>query len=53
MALMRVADRERAQLLVEADTKARLNRFLRLWYPAVVSLKSAVRWTMDVDPVDV
>lgn len=53
MVLLRVADRERGQLLVEADSKARLNRFLRLWYQAVAGLKSAVRWSMDVDPIDV
>jgi primosomal protein N' (replication factor Y) len=53
MALMRVADKERAQLLIEAPNKAALNVFLRQWYRALLEVKTNVHWVMEVDPMDV
>lgn len=53
MALMRVADKERAQLLIEAPSKASLNVFLRQWYRALLEVKTNVHWVVEVDPMDV
>ena len=53
MAVVKVADKERAQLLVESASRVNLNRFLRLWYDALVRSKKSVHWVMDVDPMDV
>jgi primosomal protein N' (replication factor Y) len=48
------AGRHRGQLLIEADTRARLHACLRPWQGAVSALPSArkVRWSIDVDPAD-
>lgn len=53
MAVMKVADRERGQLLIEAASKVRLNRFLAIWIKELSDLKTSVHWVMDVDPIDV
>ncbi len=48
------AGRYRAQLLLQADSRARLQALLRAWLPAVAGLRAArrVRWSVDVDPLD-
>ncbi|MBB3226264.1 primosomal protein N' (replication factor Y) [Luteibacter sp. Sphag1AF] len=48
------AGRHRAQLLIEATTRARLHAFLRPWQTALNALPTArkVRWSLDVDPID-
>ncbi len=49
----RVAGRDRAQLLVQSPTRSRLQHFLDAWYPSLDALSSrAVRWSLDVDPLD-
>lgn len=50
----RRAGRHRAQLLVQADSHAPLQRFLQSWIPALEALPAAkrVRWSIDVDPVE-
>ena len=53
MSLMKVADKERAQLLVEAASRQIMGRFLRQWYQKLCSMPGSVHWTMDVDPMDV
>lgn len=53
MALMRVADRERAQLLVESSSRVQLNAFLKRWCQALMSVRSSVHWVIDVDPSDI
>jgi primosomal protein N' (replication factor Y) len=51
----RRAGRYRAQLLVESMQRATLHRFLAAWLPQVEALPQArrVRWSVDVDPLDV
>ncbi|MBT6274967.1 MAG: primosomal protein N', partial [Chromatiales bacterium] len=46
--------RFRAQLLLQAQSRAVLQRMLTDWIPAVAGLKEArrVRWSLDVDPQD-
>jgi primosomal protein N' (replication factor Y) len=48
------AGRHRGQLLLEADARGPLHAVLRLWQQALAGLPSArrVRWSLDVDPID-
>ncbi|WP_440997619.1 primosomal protein N' [Arhodomonas sp. SL1] len=50
----RRAGRYRAQLLLQASTRAALQHHLSRWMPTVAALKSArrVRWALDVDPLE-
>ena len=51
--LARVARRERAQLLIQAGARTALQHFLTAWLEAVRGLQErAVKWTIDVDPLD-
>ena len=55
MAVQRVADVERAQLLVESASRPALQRFLAGWSPQLQALRTAhkglIRWAIDVDPL--
>ncbi len=59
MDLARVADVERAQMLVESRSRAALQAFLAQWLPALHALRRAraadapriLRWAIDVDPL--
>jgi primosomal protein N' (replication factor Y) (superfamily II helicase) len=52
-ALQRVAGVDRAQLLVEADSRSELQAFLRTWLAALRARRSAVRWQIEVDPQEI
>jgi primosomal protein N' (replication factor Y) len=44
---------ERAQLLVQSASRARLQAFLEQWRPRVAALgERRVRWCLDVDPLE-
>jgi primosomal protein N' (replication factor Y) len=57
MTIQRVANIERAQMLVESPSRAALQRFLAAWQPMLFEtrkqgeFKSLVRWAIDVDPM--
>ncbi|MES2511674.1 MAG: primosomal protein N' [Pseudomonadota bacterium] len=57
MMIQRVANVERAQMLVESASRAALQRFLMAWQPVLfetrreAAFKSLVRWAVDVDPI--
>ncbi|MDR1423610.1 MAG: primosomal protein N' [Azoarcus sp.] len=55
MRLTRLARRERAQLLLEADRRAALQDFLSRWLEEVRALRPPreLRWQVDVDPLEV
>ena len=53
MAMSRLAGRERAQLLVEANSRRPLHAFLYAWLPALRELRSPARWQLDVDPLEI
>ncbi len=53
MAVVKVADRERGQLLIEGTSRKKLNAFLSAWYAQISEIKTSVHWVMDVDPIDV
>jgi primosomal protein N' (replication factor Y) len=48
------AGRHRGQLLLEATSRQRLHAMLRPWQLALAALPAArkVRWSLDVDPID-
>ena len=52
-ALPRRAGRERAQLLVQSESRQRLRAFLEAWHGLLIRLGvTRVRWSLDVDPYD-
>jgi primosomal protein N' (replication factor Y) len=57
MTIQRVANVERAQMLVESTSRAALQRFLSAWQPLLFEtrrqgdFKSLIRWAIDVDPI--
>jgi primosomal protein N' (replication factor Y) len=57
MTIQRVANIERAQMLVESPSRAALQRFLAAWQPLLHQTrqqgdyKSLIRWAIDVDPL--
>ncbi len=53
MTITRVAGVERAQLLVESTSRPQLQAFLRPWMHALRQMKSRLRWSLEVDPVDI
>lgn len=52
-AMMRRAGRERAQLLVQAESRTRLQAFLGAWRERLTAESPGqVRWSLDVDPLE-
>ena len=57
MSLQRVANVERAQMLLESSGRAALQRFLTAWQPLLHAVrarpehKGVIRWAVDVDPL--
>ena len=52
MPLVRLMDIERAQLLIEADSRASLNRFLWAWQ-STFHTPTGIDWTIEVDPLSI
>jgi primosomal protein N' (replication factor Y) len=56
LAIQRVANVERAQMLIESSSRAALQRLLAAWQPLLHDLRRApeakgvIRWLVDVDP---
>jgi primosomal protein N' (replication factor Y) len=53
MTMTRVHNVDRAQLLVESSSRPALQAFLRVWVDALRAMKSRVRWSLEVDPLDI
>ncbi|AFZ83413.1 primosomal protein N' (replication factor Y) priA [Candidatus Kinetoplastibacterium blastocrithidii TCC012E] len=54
--IVRIADVERAQILVESKHRSLLITFLKVWLRhirALVSKKNKVKWHIDVDPLEI
>jgi primosomal protein N' (replication factor Y) len=52
--MLRVAGRHRLQLLLQSGSRSRLQAFLGPWLEALATLPArGVKWSLDVDPVDV
>jgi len=51
--MVRLAGRERAQLLVQSASRPALQAFLRVWTQRLAAAKSSsARWALEVDPVE-
>ena len=59
MTIQRVANVERAQMLVESASRTALQRFLAAWQPVMdatrqqAEFKPLIRWAIDVDPLTI
>ncbi|PJI95915.1 replication restart DNA helicase PriA [Acidovorax sp. 69] len=59
LTIQRVANVERAQMLMESGSRAALQRFLVAWQPVLQTTRSqpehkgVVRWLVDVDPLTI
>jgi primosomal protein N' (replication factor Y) len=53
MTMTRVHNVDRAQLLVESASRPALQAFLKLWVATLREMKSRVRWSLEVDPLDI
>jgi len=53
MSLMRMANAERAQLLIESHSRPALQNFLKIWLAELRSVKTKAKWHVEVDPVDI
>ena len=57
MSIQRIANVERAQMLVESPSRAALQRFLKVWQSTlhenrqIPQHKGLIRWAIDVDPL--
>jgi primosomal protein N' (replication factor Y) len=52
--MSRVANSHRMQLLAQSPVRSRLQAFLDAWVPALAALPArGLRWSLDVDPLDV
>ncbi len=53
MTMTRIANVERAQLLIESTSRPALQACLRSWMAELRSTRTSVRWSLEVDPVDI
>ncbi len=53
MTMTRVHNVERAQLLVESPSRPALQAFLGAWTDALRAMKPRVRWSLEVDPLEI
>jgi primosomal protein N' (replication factor Y) len=57
MAIQRVANIERAQMLIECPSRTTLQQFLTAWQSVLLATRSQpeckglIRWAIDVDPL--
>ena len=53
MTMTRVHNVDRAQLLVESASRPVLQAFLKEWTQTLRDMKSRVKWSLEVDPLDI
>ncbi|MES2535807.1 MAG: primosomal protein N' [Pseudomonadota bacterium] len=53
MTMTRVANVDRAQLLIESASRPGLQAFLKTWMTTLRAIKTRARWTLEIDPVDI
>jgi primosomal protein N' (replication factor Y) (superfamily II helicase) len=53
MSMQRIADVERAQMLMECTNRKALQGFLQQWIAQLKAQKTAVRWAVDIDPLEI
>jgi primosomal protein N' (replication factor Y) len=50
--MVRLAGRERAQLLVQCASRSELHAFLRKWRERLAEKSNPARWALDIDPIE-
>ena len=53
MTMTRVANVDRAQLLIESPSRPALQAFLKAWLAELRAMKTRAKWSLEVDPVDI
>lgn len=53
LTMTRVADVERAQMLIESEHRPALQQFLTNWLASLYEQKTSVKWFIEVDPSDI
>ncbi|HJV74170.1 MAG TPA: primosomal protein N' [Noviherbaspirillum sp.] len=53
MTMTRVANVDRAQLLIESPSRPALQAFLKEWMAQLRAMKTRAKWSLEVDPVDI
>lgn len=53
LTIVKVMHVHRAQLLIESASRAALQTTLRAWQPVLRTLKGVLRWSVEVDPLDI
>jgi primosomal protein N' (replication factor Y) len=53
LTIVKVMHVHRAQLLIESASRAALQTTLRAWQPTLRALKGVLRWSIEVDPLDI
>nr|WP_314627433.1 primosomal protein N' [uncultured Noviherbaspirillum sp.] len=53
MTMTRVFNVDRAQLLLESPSRPALQAFLKVWVGVLREMKTRVKWSLEVDPVDI
>jgi primosomal protein N' (replication factor Y) len=53
LTIVKVMHVHRAQLLLESASRAALQTTLRSWQPMLRTLKGVLRWSIEVDPLDI
>nr|WP_106182881.1 primosomal protein N' [Candidatus Pandoraea novymonadis] len=53
MSMVRISGIERAQLVIESPSRTALQSFLSVWIVKLRSLRSPVRWHIEVDPLEI
>lgn len=53
MSMTRIANVDRAQLLVESTSRPALQAFLKVWIATLRQIKTRAKWMLEVDPLDI
>jgi primosomal protein N' (replication factor Y) len=53
MTMTRVANMDRAQLLVESASRPALQAWVKAWVAELRGVKTRVKWSVEIDPVDI
>ncbi|NMM28309.1 MAG: primosomal protein N' [Glaciimonas sp.] len=53
MTMTRVANVDRAQLLIECLSRPGLQAFLKIWLATLRKIKTRAKWSLEVDPVNI
>ena len=52
LSVVKVSDIERAQMLIESESRPALHQFMDQWLARLYAYKTSVRWFLEVDPTE-